>query len=197
MWIAFVLCLSYICHSLSDEHNADKDVVNCFCSLFIIYLSQLHDRTYYSGNSCELLLFFVYHIFVTAKVKITPLLLTLWIAFVLCLSYICHSFVNFLNGYIQVVNCFCSLFIIYLSQQLIISMFWFPCCELLLFFVYHIFVTAWSRRACSSSWLWIAFVLCLSYICHSPDPAEPVVAPVVNCFCSLFIIYLSQHDGYF
>ncbi len=122
-------------------------VVNCFCSLFIIYLSQHSQMNTELKPCCELLLFFVYHIFVTAFSVDGQSFDQLWIAFVLCLSYICHSDKKILPGYINVVNCFCSLFIIYLSQRNIQTTYKKCSCELLLFFVYHIFVTALQALA--------------------------------------------------
>ena len=142
-------------------------VVNCFCSLNFIYLSQQGKWGCCYSYCCELLLFFEFHIFVTAVFKTCCRRKWLWIAFVLWISYICHSISLLIFLKLSVVNCFCSLNFIYLSQLTIMSEYPILRCELLLFFEFHIFVTANETVYRRPGLLWIAFVLWISYICHS------------------------------
>jgi len=142
LWIAFVLWNSDICHSMSKSNTTSNWVVNCFCSLKFRYLSQLATgrRCYPAGcelllffeiqifvtayndatvcrSSCELLLFFEIQIFVTAIFLHFLFVHSLWIAFVLWNSDICHSKLPRATSKRAVVNCFCSLKFRYLSQH--------------------------------------------------------------------------------
>ncbi len=167
MWIAFVLWNSDICHSKHKQRRNTTQVVNCFCSLKFRYLSQLNLMDFKRFLSCELLLFFEIQIFVTVLYNRVPLFCTLWIAFVLWNSDICHSEPSLICVISSVVNCFCSLKFRYLSQHNVICYILVSSCELLLFFEIQIFVTAFIILRLLEQLLWIAFVLWNSDICHS------------------------------
>ena len=117
LWIAFVLSLIDLCHSGRWKANKGSEVVNCFRSftywplsqclpescwnLWVVNcfrsftywpLSQCRYRPQETEYSCELLSFFHLLTFVTVIDGGRIFRIWLWIAFVLSLIDLCHSF---------------------------------------------------------------------------------------------------------
>ena len=91
LWIAFVLSLIDLCHSLPNCLLWGKYVVNCFRSFTYWPLSQLTWATSWILTGCELLSFFHLLTFVTVSPFMYANAVKLWIAFVLSLIDLCHS----------------------------------------------------------------------------------------------------------
>ena len=83
-------------------------VVNCFRSFTYWPLSQLSFRLHLRRMGCELLSFFHLLTFVTVCGSYSDMRLVLWIAFVLSLIDLCHSFLHDTKKMHMVVNCFRS-----------------------------------------------------------------------------------------
>jgi len=118
LWIAFVPWNYDICNSGADDIAKCVRVVNCFCSLKLWYLQQ---RLFWYPVfifRCELLLFLEIMIFATALYKVVHIADSLWIAFVPWNYDICNSQWWACIYFAPVVNCFCSLKLWYLQQQL-------------------------------------------------------------------------------
>ena len=92
LWIAFVLSLIDLCHSHKLPWYVHFGVVNCFRSFTYWPLSQFGDITFALFPGCELLSFFHLLTFVTVFFARYAHALRLWIAFVLSLIDLCHSF---------------------------------------------------------------------------------------------------------
>jgi len=166
LWIAFVLSLIDLCHSVVRAGDRVYPVVNCFRSFTYWPLSQLIFCSSSSPISCELLSFFHLLTFVTVLLLVLTQSPVLWIAFVLSLIDLCHSvhsvkpwvhplWIAFVLSLIdlchslsykkeqaqQVVNCFRSFTYWPLSQSSIMDRWLSPGCELLSFFHLLTFVT--------------------------------------------------------
>ena len=95
LWIAFVLCTFGLIYSSPWTSSSMNLVVNCFRSLYLWVDLQPPATGAGKGRCCELLSFFVPLGWFTAGELVTPLMLPLWIAFVLCTFGLIYSHTDF------------------------------------------------------------------------------------------------------
>ena len=141
LWIAFILYLWNIEHSLQNQDYHLLPVVNCFHFVSLKYWTQYISMALESRNGCELLSFCIFEILNTVVSRGFVFEIRLWIAFILYLWNIEHSLIiRFIYMY-AVVNCFHFVSLKYWTQCMGVSWLQSICCELLSFCIFEILNT--------------------------------------------------------
>ena len=169
--------------------------MNCFHFVSLKYWTQLISSEGGNLDSCELLSFCIFEILNTVSADLINDCDTLWIAFILYLWNIEHSTKNIISCYQAVVNCFHFVSLKYWTQWNHFLDYLGKSCELLSFCIFEILNTVPQLKLLAFLALWIAFILYLWNIEHSPTLLTSIKSLVVNCFHFVSLKYWTQCGG--
>ena len=192
LWIAFILYLWRIEHSRIQQNQITLLVVNCFHFVSLTYWTQLNGSLFIMILGCELLSFCIFDVLNTVLQLTTGITRMLWIAFILYLWRIEHSYICETLRSVPVVNCFHFVSLTYWTQSRAKIIITSARCELLSFCIFDVLNTVNVLSSILPFPLWIAFILYLWRIEHSHKNRLCVVGFVVNCFHFVSLTYWTQ-----